>query len=94
MFVQVYLDNILIYSKSAEEHVEHVRKVLEVLQREELKCSGAKCLFGLQEIQYVGHVIGYNSIRPMESKLESVRDWPRPQMVFDVRSFLGLCGFY
>ena len=61
VYVQVYLDNILIYSG---------------------------------EIQYVGHIIGFNSIRPMEEKLSCVREWPRPRTVFDVRSFLGLCGFY
>jgi hypothetical protein len=94
VFVQVYLDDILIYSASEDEHVSHVRQVLEVLRREELKCSGAKCAFGLTEIQYVGHVISFNSIRPMVEKLDSVQAWPRPESVFDVRSFLGLCGFY
>ncbi|KAI7933772.1 hypothetical protein MJO29_016727 [Puccinia striiformis f. sp. tritici] len=94
VYVQVYLDDILIYSKSESDHIRHVESVLEILRREELRCSGAKCSFGLREIQYVGHVIGYNSIRPMEEKRVSVREWPRPQTVFDVRSFLGLCGFY
>jgi hypothetical protein len=94
VFVQVYLDDILIYSKLKADHLVHVEKVLAVLRREELRCSGAKCSFGLREIQYVGHIIGYNSIQPMEDKLASVRGWPRPQNVFDVRSFLGLCGFY
>lgn len=94
MFVQVYLDDILIYSISAEEHVIHVERVLAVLQREELKCSGAKCFFGMREIQYVGHVISFNAVRPMKEKLRCICEWPRPQTVFDVRSFLGLCGFY
>ncbi|KAI7950619.1 hypothetical protein MJO29_009293 [Puccinia striiformis f. sp. tritici] len=83
VYVQVYMDDILIYSKTEADHVQHVESVLEILCREELGCSGAKCSFGLREIQYVGHVIGYNSIRPMEEKLACVREWPRPQTVFD-----------
>jgi hypothetical protein len=93
-FFQVYLDGILIYSKMAKAHVQHVESVLRVLRQEELKCSGAKCLFGLREIQYVGHIIGFNCICPMEEKLSAVKAWPRPANVFNVRSFLGLCGFY
>jgi hypothetical protein len=93
-FVQVYLDDILIYSASEANHLLHIWLVLEVLRREELKCSGGKCLFGLWEIQYVRHVIGFNSIKPMEEKLVSVCAWPTPLMVFDVCSFLGLCSFY
>jgi hypothetical protein len=76
VFVQVYLDNILIYSESEEDHLIHVERVLLVLCQEELKCSGAKCSFGMREIQYVGHIIGYNSIKPMEEKLLCVRSWP------------------
>ncbi|POW14066.1 hypothetical protein PSHT_07517 [Puccinia striiformis] len=94
VFVQVYLDDILVYSPSEADHIIHVRQVLQVLRDEELKCSGAKCSFGLREIQYVGHVVGHNTIRPMAEKIESIQLWPQPSTVFDVRSFLGLSGFY
>ncbi|KAI7934843.1 hypothetical protein MJO29_016106 [Puccinia striiformis f. sp. tritici] len=93
-FVQVYLDDILIYSASEEEHLQHVKLVLEVLRKEELRCSGHKCSFGLEEIQYVGHLVSHNSIRPMPEKLDAIKDWPRPSNVHDVRLFLGLCGYY
>ncbi|PLW40770.1 hypothetical protein PCANC_13537 [Puccinia coronata f. sp. avenae] len=68
--------------------------LLSLLQAEELRCSGHKCSFGLEEIQYVGHLVSQNGIRPMPEKLEAVESWPRPSNVHDVRSFLGLCGFY
>ncbi|KAI7944413.1 hypothetical protein MJO28_010108 [Puccinia striiformis f. sp. tritici] len=93
-FVQVYLDDILIYSKSEGDHLRHVQRVLEVLRVEELKCSGAKCSFGQLEIQYVGHVISHNHVKPMQDKLDAIKEWPRPSNVYDVCSFLGLCGYY
>jgi hypothetical protein len=93
-FVQVYLDNILIYSASEEEHLQHVEKVLEVLCREELKCSGTKCSFGQTKIQFVGHMVSYKSVQTMADKLETIRTWPRPQNVHYVQSFLGLGGYY
>lgn len=93
-FVQVYLDNILIYSKTEADHLCHLEQVLSVLKREELRCSGHKCLFGLEEIQYVGHLVSQNHIRPMPDKLKAVDDWPRPVNIHDVHSFLGLCSYY
>jgi transposase InsO family protein len=93
-FVQVYLDDILIYSKNEADHLLHVEKVLKVLLIEELKCSGKKCSFGQTEIQYVGHMVSHNHVRPMKDKLDAINEWPRPTNVYDVRSFLGLCGYY
>jgi transposase InsO family protein len=93
-FVQVYLDDILIYSASEEDHLSHVERVMTVLRREELKCSGPKCSFGQSEIQFVGHVVSYNSVRPMADKLKCIEEWPRPSNVHDVWSFLGFCGYY
>jgi transposase InsO family protein len=94
VFVQVYLDDILIYSDTEDDHAHHIDLVLSLLQTEELRCSGHKCSFGLEEIQYVGHLVSQNGIRPMPEKLKAVESWPCPSNVHDVRSFLGLCGFY
>ncbi|PLW18621.1 hypothetical protein PCASD_23485 [Puccinia coronata f. sp. avenae] len=89
VFVQVYLDDILIYSDTEDDHAHHIDLVLSLLQTEELRCSGHKCSFGLEEIQYVGHLVSQNGIRPMPEKLKAVESWPRPSNVHDVRSFLG-----
>jgi hypothetical protein len=67
----------------------HVEKVLGVLRNKELRCSGHKCSFGLEEIQYVGHLVSHNHIFPMPEKLKAVNDWPRPANVHDVHSFFG-----
>jgi hypothetical protein len=92
--VQVYFDDILIYSKTEADHLIHVEKVLKILCNEELRCSGHKCSFGLEEIQYVGHLVSHNHICPMPDKLKAVDDWPRPADIHNVRSFLGLCGYH
>jgi hypothetical protein len=93
-FFQVYLDDILIYSASEEDHLSHVKRVMTVLRREELKCSGPKCSFGQSEIHFVGHVVSYNLVRPMADKLKCIEEWSRPSNVHDVLSFLGFCGYY
>jgi hypothetical protein len=93
-FVQVYLNNILIYLATEAEHLVHVEKVLSVLQRDELRCSGAKCSFGQEEIQFVGQMVSFNFIWTMNDKLKTIDKWPRPANVHDVRLFLGLCGYY
>ena len=93
-FVVVYLDDILIFSKSEAEHQAHVRMVLEVLQREKFYVTKAKSRFAQTEIQYLGHVVNAQGIRPDPKKVSAVQSWPVPQNVHDVRSFLGLCNYF
>lgn len=93
-FVQVYMDDILVYSKTEEAHTAHVELVLEALRNAELQISGPKSLMFTYEIQFVGHMISKEGIRPMKDKLEAINSWPRPTDVHEVRQFLGLTGYY
>ena len=93
-FVVVYLDDILIFSKSEEEHEAHVRMVLDVLRREKFFVTKAKSRFAQTEIQYLGHIVSAQGIRPDPKKVSSVQSWPVPKNVHDVRSFLGMCNYF
>jgi hypothetical protein len=93
-FVVVYLDDILIYSRNAEEHAEHLRLVLQALRSHKLQCRLAKCDFNRPEIAYLGHIVGRNGIRVDPKKIETVRTWPQPKTATELRSFLGLTNYF
>jgi hypothetical protein len=93
-FLIVYIDDILIFSRNAKEHREHVRKVLQRLREHQLYANSEKCEFGRSSINFLGHVVSKDGISMASSKLEDIRNWPVPKTVEDVRSFLGLTGYY
>jgi hypothetical protein len=93
-FVVVYIDDILIFSKSEAEHQAHVCLVLEVLKRERFFVCKAKSSFAQSEIKYSGHIVDKQGIRPDPKKVEAVQTWPVPKNVHDVRSFLGLISYF
>src|SRR4030043_488864 len=93
-FVVVFIDDILVYSKSEEEHVEHLRIVLQTLREKKLYAKMSKCEFWLQEVSFLGHVISRGGIAVDPVKVEAVLNWETPKSVFEVRSFLGLAGYY
>ncbi|GBG69286.1 hypothetical protein CBR_g3985 [Chara braunii] len=93
-FVIVYLSDILIFSRTVEEHVGHLDKVLSLLRQHKFKINREKCEFGRTRILYLGHEISAEGLKPDEVKLTSIRDWPRPQYVTEMRSFLGITSYY
>ena len=93
-FVVVYFDDILIYSRSIEEHIEHLKQVLNVLRTEKLYANVEKCSFCTNNVVFLGYVISGQGIEVDESKVEAIKNWPTPMNVSQVRSFLGLAGFY
>ncbi|CAA0830863.1 Uncharacterized mitochondrial protein AtMg00860, partial [Striga hermonthica] len=93
-FVIVFIDDILIYSKSQKEHEEHLRVVLETLRREKLFAKCSKCEFWLQRVSFLGHVITQAGIEVDPSKVSTVQNWSTPRSPSEVRSFLGLASYY
>ncbi|GJZ58978.1 putative reverse transcriptase domain-containing protein [Tanacetum coccineum] len=92
--VIVFIDDILVYSKSKKEHEAHLREVIETLRKERLYAKFSKCEFWLQEIQFLGHVINSECIKVDPDKIEAVMKWQTPKDVGDIQSFLGLAGYY
>jgi len=92
--VLVFLDDILIFSRTKEEHERHVRAVFERLREQKLYAKRSKCEFFRSEVEFLGHRIGANGLAVSQDKITAVREWPAPSNVSEVRSFLGLAGFY
>ncbi|KAI3724050.1 hypothetical protein L2E82_35815 [Cichorium intybus] len=93
-FVIVFIDDILVYSKSEAEHELHLREVLHTLKNEQLYAKLSKCDFWLREVQFVGHVVSAEGIKVDPAKIEAVMKWEPPKTPTEVRSFLGLAGYY
>ncbi|GJX88438.1 putative reverse transcriptase domain-containing protein [Tanacetum coccineum] len=90
----VFIHDILIYSKSKEEHAEHLKLILELLKKEELYAKFSKCKFWLSKVQFLGYVIYSEGIHVDPSKIESIKDWASPKTLTEIRQFLGLVGYY
>ncbi|CAH1430887.1 unnamed protein product [Lactuca virosa] len=92
--VIVFIDDILVYSKTREQHEEHLRELLGVLRRERLYAKFSKCEFWLREVQFLGHLVNQDGILVDPPKIEAVMYWEVPKSPSDIRSFLGLAGYY
>nr|GFD01146.1 putative reverse transcriptase domain-containing protein [Tanacetum cinerariifolium] len=93
-FVIVFIDDILVFSKSKEEHEDHLRTVLQTLRQEKLYAKFSKCEFWLSSVAFLGHIVSAEGITMDLTKVEAITKWPRPMSVTEVRSFLGLAGYY
>ena len=93
-FVIVFIDDILVYSKSKKEHEEHLRMVLEMLREKKLYAEFSKCEFWLDSVSFLGHVVSKDGVMVDPSKIEAVKSWIRPTNVTEVRSFVGLASYY
>ena len=92
-FVVVFVDDILIYFKSEEEHEDNLRVVLQVLRDHQLYAKFRKCEFWLAEVKFLGHVVSASGVSVDPEKVKAVMSWERPKSVFEIRSFLGLAGY-
>ncbi|XP_070019891.1 uncharacterized protein [Nicotiana sylvestris] len=92
--VIVFIDDILVYSRSREDHADHLRAVLQTLHQHQLYAKFSKCEFWLESVTFLGHVVSSEGIQVDPQKIAAVKDWPRPTTPMEIRSFLGLAGYY
>nr|GEU44094.1 putative reverse transcriptase domain-containing protein [Tanacetum cinerariifolium] len=93
-FVIVFIDEILVYSKTKEEHEEYLHIVLRTLHQKKLYAKFSKCEFWLRQVAFLGHIVSADGITMDPAKVEAITKWPRPKTMTEIRSFLGLTGYY
>jgi len=93
-FVLVYLDDILVYSRSAEEHLQHLETVLKVMDEHKFYINMTKCQFNASEVKFLGHIINKDGVKPDPAKVKVVFEWPVPENLHELRSFLGLVNYF
>jgi len=94
LFAAAYIDDVVIFSRTWPEHLQHIRAVFNELKKAGLKVKGKKCQFAMHSCEYLGHVVGGQSIRPHPLKIDAIKNFQRPRTKKQVRAFLGLLGYY
>ena len=94
IFVVVYFVDIIVFSMSLEDHVTHLRTVLQILRKERLYDNMDKCLFGVDKLDFLGFVVSSKGVHVDEAKIDAIKTWPQPTNLQQVRCFLGLARFY
>jgi len=93
-FILVLFDDILVFSKDFETHLNHLSLTLELLRENKLYAKCSKCIFGCDEVDYLGHIVLGEGVRVDQGKIHAMVDWPLPKTVKSLRGFLGLIGYY
>jgi hypothetical protein len=93
-FVVVYLDDILIFGRTWEDHLQHIEEVIPTLRQHKLYANLEKCSFGMKEIQYLGYIVNEQGVHVDLAKIQVIHDWPTPRTITYLCSFLGLDNFY
>ena len=93
-FTAVYMDDIIVFSKTFEEYLQHLNQVFEILRKAGIKCGKDKCSFVRKTIPFLRHVITPTGIKPNDALVEKVRNFPLPRNMLAIRRFLGLTGYY
>lgn len=93
-YAAAYLDDIVVHSMSWSQHLQHLSALLQALRDAGLTANPGKCALGLEETNYLGYTVGRGNIKPQLRKLDAIATWPRSQTKRQVRTFLGLVGYY
>jgi len=90
----VFFDDILIYNKSWEDHIQHVDRVLKLLKEKQLYVKPSKCFFGVHEVEYLGHIVSYKGVKVNPNKIKVIKEWKIPTTIKHLHGFLRLTGYY
>lgn len=93
IFVIAYMDDILVFSENKGDHEKHMQLVLEALDKAHLRIKLKKCQFGVEKLEFLGHLVSTEGIEMAPSKVDQIKNWPTPQSAKNVQEFLGFCGF-
>jgi hypothetical protein len=90
----VFFNDLLIYSRTWEEHLTHLEEILSIMEGQSLYAKESKCKFRMTEILYLGHVVNAQEVQVHREKIQAILDWPPPKNLTHLRGFLGICSYY